>query len=96
MLSTFYEIVKQYDCFDASLPNRAEAPNIAGPNRRCYTIQATRGAIVYRLGHRPFKAERRVRLPLALLIFPIPVSFVAALLGIISATSVNSGSRRIK
>jgi hypothetical protein len=25
-----------------------------------------RGAIVYRLGHRPFKAERRVRFPLAL------------------------------
>jgi len=29
-------------------------------------IGSVRGAIVYRLGHRPFKAERRVRFPLAL------------------------------
>jgi hypothetical protein len=36
------------------------------PSAPRYRVGATCGAIVYRLGHRPFKAERRVRFPLAL------------------------------
>ena len=38
-------------------------------------IAQAHGAIVYRLGHRPFKAERRVRFPLALPLKPVTTGF---------------------
>jgi hypothetical protein len=50
-----------------TLPIGLNAPTPRnGGNSRRTANRSLRGAIVYRLGHRPFKAERRVRFPLAL------------------------------